>query len=133
MDEQWMAITAWAEAADIDCVEVESPGRRVRLLRGPRGYRIEQAQETPAAYCLAPCAGVFLAEHPARQGALAVVGDQVEAGNLLGLLRLGLLLEPVCAPTRGRVTRLLAGHTCKVDAGARLIEIRTGDPLWKST
>jgi acetyl-CoA carboxylase biotin carboxyl carrier protein len=139
--DDWRQVAQWLQAADIDCIEFATPGRQVRMLRGPAGYAIEDravapARAAPAAArgsaagppvaVIAQGAGVFLAGHPARPSPLVAAGDRVQQGDVIGLLQVGQLLAPVVAPASGSVVRVLVATGSPVDDGTRLVEIQAG-------
>lgn len=55
----------------------------------------------------APAPGVFLDRHPLGSRSLARAGATVEAGQLIGFLRVGCLLLPLRSAQKGRITSLL--------------------------
>jgi acetyl-CoA carboxylase biotin carboxyl carrier protein len=71
----------------------------------------------------APCVGVFLHRHPLHNTPLVRTGESVQAGQFLGLLRIGPLLLPVTAPRPGKVAGMWADHETLVGFGARLVEL----------
>jgi acetyl-CoA carboxylase biotin carboxyl carrier protein len=128
----WQQLADWLAEADVDCLELAGPGLRLRLVRGAVGYRIEQgsaavatlaAEPVTVAAAVASCAGVFLGAHPAQGSALARRGDRCRAGDLVGLLQVGLLLVPVTAPTAGVVGDSAVTPGTLVGYGRRLVEI----------
>ena len=54
----------------------------------------------------APGIGIFRHRHPMSPVALVLPGARVDAGEIVGLLQVGVLLTPVLAPQGGHV----AGH-----------------------
>ena len=130
--DDWQQIAAWLAAADIDAIEVGEPGRVVRMVRAHGAYRIDEHAERsagsstePHRAVLAPCAGVWLSRHP-QGGVFAQAGQRVQAGQMVGLLQIGLVLAPVLAPVAGTVVETLeASGTC-VGYGARLARIQQG-------
>lgn len=132
----WRQLAEWLAQADIDCLELDGPGLRLRMVRGADGYRIENgpaAASTPAAApaaataAVAPCAGFFLDTHLAQGALLARRGDRVRTGDLVALLQVGLLLVPVVAPMAGVVGDTLATPGSLMGYGSRLVEIVAGD------
>ena len=134
----WHHIAGWLAAADIDFIEIDAPGMRLRMLRGPAGYRAEETDlDTAAAPTTAPamaktasartpCAGVFLTAHPLRTEALAAAGRRVAAGDVVALVRIGQVLVPVTTPVPGTVLRTLAPPDSLVGYGTPLLDIDTG-------
>ncbi len=141
---EWRQIAGWLQAADIDCIEFDTPGQSVRMLRGPAGYEVEDAAiervddlseptpgatrgHTSVAVAVADCAGIFLAGHPMRPLPLVCAGSVVRQGDLVGLLQIGHLLAPVVAPVSGTVTRTLVTSKSLVGYGTGLVEIQAGE------
>jgi acetyl-CoA carboxylase biotin carboxyl carrier protein len=132
----WQQIAAWLAAADVDGIEIETGIEELRMVRGRQGYQLQAAGSQIAAPVLASdiplavtarVAGVFLTQHPAGGAQLPIQGDHVQAGQLLALLQIGLLLTPVLAPMTGIRGRCLLAAGEQAGYGARLIEILAGD------
>ena len=132
----WQQIAAWLAAADVDGIEIESGAEMLRMVRGSQGYQLQAPANPTAAAVVAPdapvvvtarVAGVFLAQHPAGGRQFPMQGDRVQAGELLALLQVGLLLTPVLAPITGIRGRCLLADGEQAGYGARLIEILAGD------
>jgi acetyl-CoA carboxylase biotin carboxyl carrier protein len=132
----WKQLAQWLAEADVDCLELSEPGLRLRLVRGVDGYVVEQAQPLagpPTAEpkqvtaATAPCAGLFLAAHPAQPSPLAVHGNRVRAGDVVGLLQIGLLLVPVVAPTAGVISDILIPPGTLVGYGRPIVAIKLED------
>lgn len=130
---QWQLLADWLRAAEIDCLEITSPGHAFRLVRGAQGYRAEALDpglpasgagfRSPAVGVTAPCAGVFLDRYPLDVESLVQAGERVHAGGRVGFIQIGLLLVPVVAPTSGMVGHLAVSPGTLVGYGARLIDI----------
>lgn len=69
----------------------------------------------------ASACGTFLPGHPARES--SSIGGRVDAGEILGVLALGPLLQPVVAPCTGTLTRLLSPRGQRVDFGTPLFAL----------
>jgi acetyl-CoA carboxylase biotin carboxyl carrier protein len=107
-------ISAWLEGSGITLLELHGPAGSVRLVNDAASSRVAVT---------APCVGVFLHRHPLSQAELAPPGAQVGAGQVVGLLQIGVLLVPVTAPRDGRVVARAAEHGAVVGFGAKLIEL----------
>lgn len=105
-------IRGWMAAAGVGGLVLEGPGTRLVL-----------GGETQALVVSAPAVGVFLAAHPAGGGDLAPAGTRVRAGDVMGLLRVGVLLLPVVAPVAGVVGPARVAEGVLVGFGTELFEL----------
>ncbi|HTO66706.1 MAG TPA: biotin/lipoyl-containing protein [Bradyrhizobium sp.] len=122
-------LCAWLADTDINLLELTSPARTLRLLHDGTRVTVEtvdgpEAAHQPALLVRAPAPGIFLQQHPLRNQAIAIVGDDVAADAPLGLLQIGPLLLPVSAPLTGTVTDVLAQHGTIVGYGTPLFELQ---------
>lgn len=130
--DQLRDLTAWMDKARIDELELVGPSFRLRL--GGSGL---QTRDDPAGaldrhaapeskpsrqIVAASTVGLFLHRHPLHATMLAPEGAQVQAGQALGLLRIGPLLVPVIAPGDGIVGAMLVAHQTVVGFGTGLVE-----------
>jgi biotin carboxyl carrier protein len=106
----WLKLADDLRAADLDSLEFEYAGQVTRMVRGAHGYQREtllppsagaRAGALAAASVRAPCAGLFLVEHPLGVPCVARPGDRVAAGARLGFMQIACLLVPVLAPVAG--------------------------------
>jgi len=129
-------ISAWLAATDIALLELRGPGTQLRLRHDGGGvpvrhepFDVAPSAAPPAAAPIggltanAPSVGVFLHRHPLREAALAPVGARVGAGQPLGLLQIGALLLPLCAPEAGTVTGMRVAHGTAVGCGTPLVDL----------
>ena len=133
MLDQAAQLARWLRGTDIEALELTlAPDPTIRLRREPdgRGRTVPAAAAVPApppaparTLVRAGCVGVALHSHPLRQAALVQVGEQVRAGQVLALLKIGKLLRPVAAPCEGTVTRIVAPHGAVVGYGDTLVEL----------
>ncbi|WP_216851274.1 acetyl-CoA carboxylase biotin carboxyl carrier protein subunit [Acidisphaera sp. L21] len=72
----------------------------------------------------APTVGVFRHAHPLQQAPLAPPGQQVQAGDPLGLMQIGSLLLAVQAPRDGVVDSVLAADGAMVGFGTPVVRLR---------
>ena len=134
-------IAGWMAATDIGLLELRMPGATVRL--GRRGDKVaalddgQRHDEPPVAHrpgatkrsgppldtVTSASVGVFLHAHPCATAPFARAGARVQAGQTLGLLRIGVLLLPVVASRAGTVAALRAGDGATVGYGAPLVEL----------
>lgn len=120
-------IAGWMAAADIGFLELRMPGATVRL--GRCGEQVVARDERPRAAATvdtvtAASVGVFLHAHPLATAPFVRAGSDVQAGQTLGLLRIGALLLPVSAPRAGTVAALRAEDGATVGYGAPLVDLQ---------
>lgn len=117
-------IAAWLEASGLDTLELVTPRMRLRLTVGGDPAAPAAAEPAPPAVAgiEARHAGVFLPAHPWRDAPLVPPGQHVQAGQVVALLRVGLLLQPVTAHADGTVGRCLATPGALVGFGTPLLE-----------
>lgn len=70
----------------------------------------------------AAACGIFLPGHPARADTLTA-GSGVVAGEVIAVIAIGPLLQPVVAPCAGTLLRLLAPPAQRVDFGTELLAL----------
>lgn len=139
-------LATWLEATDIGRLELRGPGLHVclqrqggRVIAVPPGSpgatamtgaaavagaasSIEAGYET-AVPVKAGSVGIFESTHPLHEAPLAAAGQWVEAGQVIGLLRIGTLLLPVRAPHDGIVVAWHVSTGAVVDFGSTLAEL----------
>jgi acetyl-CoA carboxylase biotin carboxyl carrier protein len=125
-------LSGWLAGTDIAWLELRGPGGQVRLQND--GSRVDAV---PASDWLVPSraeevevravsVGIFLHTHPLHEAPLATPGHLVDAGQPLGLLRIGSLLLPVTAPREGTFVGHAAEHGCAVGYGTPLVHLACG-------
>ena len=125
-------LAGWIRDAGLTVLELKRPGFELLIRRGvcPDASRcgpdvrvaVEQAPVV-ARVIAADNPGVFVASHPDEKSSYVKPGDAVVAGQLLGLLRIGLLYLPVRSDKAGRVVRFLVAEHERVGYGQPLIEL----------
>ncbi len=132
-------LVQWLKDNCIESIEVQGPGSSVRVVM-PRLAR--STSKTGVAACaalppserkssivIASAAGIFLSAHPLRTMPLAAAGSTVDAGDVLGLLKVSdVLYRPVLAGRKGSLVRALAQAGDLVEEGMPLFEINIGRP-----
>lgn len=118
-------LAAWLAGTDIGLLELRTPQGTLRL--GRQGDDIvelpaEEAEPEPLSIH-APSVGVFLHSHPLAATPLARIGQRVEAGQTVGLLKIGPLLLPVTAPQAGIVDGVHAADGLAVGYGTPLVDL----------
>ena len=109
-------------------LHLSGPGTDIRLVRTCSGDVDRATPDTPAEIIAAPGVGIFLAHHPLHTAPLANPGSHVRAGQVVALLRVGLLLRPVTAPTRGKLGVPLAETGKIVGYGTPLFHLHPEPP-----
>lgn len=112
-------ISAWLEGTGIVSLELDGPQGSIRL-GDDSADPVAASAET---ILTSPGCGMFLHHHPLSPGALAIPGARVEAGDIIGLLQIGVLLAPVPAPCAGHVAGHFVAHGETVDFGTKLISL----------
>jgi len=125
-------MSAWLADSDIDLLELRGPGVLLRLHRDGAVVDIEpraaathatRPQQALGQTVSAPSVGVFLAAHPLQTTALARPGVRVRLGEPIGLLQIGALLLPVCAPANATVGAVLVASGTLVGYGTPLFDL----------
>ena len=118
-------IAAWLEAAGLDGFELTTPTARLRLTldcASPGAAKTLPLQPAPEPPSLAARGtGEFLAAHPHADALLVQPGQRVRAGDIVGLLRIGVLIQPVTTTEDGIVGALLAKPGTIVGFGTPLM------------
>jgi acetyl-CoA carboxylase biotin carboxyl carrier protein len=121
-------LSAWLAATDIALLELRAPGVDICLWQHdgqidtlPPGHGRSAARATQP--IKAQFVGVFLHSHPLHDTALAALGQEVVAGQAIGLLRIGALLLPVLAPRDSIVTGYAVAHGVTVGYGTPLVDL----------
>lgn len=129
--DQVRQLSQWLAATDITLLELTGPGKSIRLRRDGPGASVDNlpgiapppAVAATATPVKAGSVGILLHSHPLRPDPLVQVGQTVEEGQTVALLKIGLVLLPVAAPRAGTVTRIVAAHGTAVGFGEPLIEL----------
>lgn len=128
--DQVRQLAAWLAATDISLLELRTPEGHIRLRRDAGGEMAPEATPEPSAAIgqkpiAAPSVGIFLHCHPLHDAPLAPLGQPVQAGQTVGLLRIGALLLPVTAALAGVVDSVPIAHGSTVGYGTVLINLRS--------
>ncbi len=112
-------ISAWLAGSDITRLELSGPEGVVRLGQ-------EVAPATPASVAVRSAGvGVFLHRHPLSTAAFVAPGARVAAGQMVGLLQVGVLLMPVLAPSAGLAVGYLVPHGQIVGFGVAVLTLES--------
>lgn len=125
-------LTDLLEGTSIGLLELTTPEETVRLRRdreaGPQPASpvqsdTERADAPGPLTVKAPSVGVFRHAHPMHGEALARPGQDVRAGEAVGLMEVGTLLVHVTVPRDGVVLDVLAEDGEVVGYGAPLVRL----------
>jgi biotin carboxyl carrier protein len=128
--EAWHQLAACLREADLDALEIESPGSLVRMVRHIHDYQPQvvspEAASPPSALqpVSAPCAGVFRAQHPWAPGWAAGVGEAVRAGDRVGYVQVAYLVLPVTVHRAGVVASVDVADGTLVGYGTALVHLQ---------
>jgi acetyl-CoA carboxylase biotin carboxyl carrier protein len=126
------------ERSGVDAIEIEEPGQSLKLVMDT-GARMAASPTLAAAagpaadhsvIAKADIAGHFLAAHPWRDKPFVAPGQRIEAGAIVGLVKIGLLYAPIVAPAAGIVDAVIAETGATVGYGTPIVRIR---PLAESS
>ena len=120
-------LAAWLAGTDIGLLELRTPQGTLRL--GRQGDDIvelpaevtEAKNELVSVHALS--VGVFLHSHPLAVAPLVRAGECVEAGQTVGLLKIGPLLLPVTAPQSGIVDGMHVANDVAIGYGTPLVDL----------
>ncbi|SDZ71102.1 biotin carboxyl carrier protein [Variovorax sp. YR266] len=116
----------WLRGTDIGLLELRTPEGTLRL--GRQGDEIiellDEEAEPELLKIHAPSLGVFLQSHPLAAVPLVRIGQRVEAGQTIGLLKIGPLLLPVTTPQAGIVDSIHAADGLAVGYGTPLFDLQ---------
>ncbi|MEJ8846017.1 acetyl-CoA carboxylase biotin carboxyl carrier protein [Variovorax rhizosphaerae] len=129
--EQLQQLIQWLAGTDIGLLDLRTPEGSIRLERNGASEEIleldtdeDAAPPNDATPVAASSLGIFLHTHPMQATALTNVGDQVSAGQPLGLLQIGPLLQSVDAPLAGVITQLHVDSGRPVGYGEPLLDLQ---------
>ena len=118
-------LATWLAGTDIGLLELRTPQGTLRLER--QGDDIvelpeEEAESEPLSIH-APSVGVFLHSHPLAAAPLVRIGQRAEAGQTVGLLKIGPLMLPVPAPQAGIGDGMPVADGLAVGYGTPLVDL----------
>jgi acetyl-CoA carboxylase biotin carboxyl carrier protein len=124
-------LVRWLEEAGMGSFEIENDDCSLRMnLRfdatpaGPVSVTIDDGKDTgDGVIVAAELAGIFLIQHPQNATPIVPLGARVRAGELVGLVQVGLICAPVTAGNDGKLAKILAVPETLVGFGTPLFEI----------
>ncbi|MHC6225166.1 acetyl-CoA carboxylase biotin carboxyl carrier protein [Pseudomonas sp. X10] len=126
-------LAVWLGAAGLSALELKRGDetlllrRAVQVARGSSSPVVapahEGASEPSRASVTASGPGLFFATHPDEAAPYVQGGDVLSQGQLVGVLRVGMLFLPVRSNLAGRVRQVLVADGQAVGYGQALIEL----------
>ena len=121
------------ERSGIASIEIEEEALSLRLVmeagEPAAPASASTAPATPAnagpIVAKADVAGIFIAAHPSRDKPFVEPGQAIEAGAIVGLVKIGLLYVPVLSPAAGIVDAIVAETGTTVGYGTPIVTIRS--------
>jgi acetyl-CoA carboxylase biotin carboxyl carrier protein len=118
------------ERSGVASIEIEDKEQSLKLVMEasePTGLAlaapIKHSNEA-APVAKADVAGIFVAAHPWRAKPFVEPGQAIEAGAIVGLVKIGLLYVPVVSPVAGIVDAIVAEAGATVGYGTPIVNIR---------
>jgi acetyl-CoA carboxylase biotin carboxyl carrier protein len=118
------------ERSGIASIEIEEKEQSLRLVMeaeeptAPSPAYARPSDEAPIV-AKAGVAGIFIAAHPWRGKPFVEPGQAIEAGAIVGLVKIGRLYVPVLSPAAGNVDAIVAEAGATVGYGTPIVNIRT--------
>ena len=120
------------QRSGVASIEIEEEGVSLRLVMAADeqtaaspAYAVETkpSNEGPVV-AKADVAGVFVAAHPWRAKPFVEPGQAIEAGTIVGLVKIGLVYVPVISPAAGIVEAIVAETGAPVGYGTPIVSVR---------
>ncbi|MBR1132206.1 acetyl-CoA carboxylase biotin carboxyl carrier protein [Bradyrhizobium iriomotense] len=117
------------ERSGVDTIEIEEPGQSLKLVvdtdpRMAASPTLIVPDADHSVIAKADIAGHFLAAHPWRDQPFVVPGQRIEAGEIVGLVKIGLLYSPIVAPAAGTVDAVIVEPGATVGYATPIVRIR---------
>lgn len=113
-------LSTWLKASSIRSLELSRPGEHVKLTVS-NAHHVEitdtavawppgaaPPQDSSDSLVKTATAGIYLATHPMRHAPFVTADSYVKQGDVIGILRIGLIYAPMLASGSGRVKTLVA-------------------------
>lgn len=114
--------------SSLDELHLVGRGADLHLRRSGIGVAASAAPLPGHATITAPGVGTFLSCHPLRTEPLVMPGCRVRAGDVVALLRAGVVLRQVVAPAEGIIGATIAEECVAVGFGAALFAFHPDPP-----
>jgi acetyl-CoA carboxylase biotin carboxyl carrier protein len=121
------------DRSGVASIEIEENGQSLKLVMetgkptAPSSMLVAPTGPSHEAVVVAKAdvTGIFIAAHPWREKPFVEPGQAVEAGAIVGLVKIGLLYAPVLSPAAGIVDAIVAETGATVGYGAPIVNVRT--------
>jgi len=120
------------ERSGVASIEIEENGQSLKLVMetgkptAPSSMLVAPSgpYHEPAIVAKADVAGIFIAAHPWREKPFVEPGQAIEAGAIVGLVKIGRLYVPVLSPAAGIVDSIVAEVGATVGYGTPIVSVR---------
>ena len=120
------------QRSGVASIEIEENGQSLKLVMetgeraAPASMLVAPAEPSHEAAIVAKAdvAGIFIAAHPWRTKPFVEPGQAVEAGAIVGLVKIGQLYVPVLSPAAGIVDSIVAEAGATVGYGTPIVSVR---------
>jgi acetyl-CoA carboxylase biotin carboxyl carrier protein len=121
------------ERSGVASIEIEENGQSLKLVMATGGRTVPpsalvaltEPSHQAAIVAKADVAGIFVAAHPWRTKPFVEPGQAIDAGAIVGLVRIGRLYVPVLAPAAGIVDSIIAEAGATVGWGTPIVSFRS--------
>jgi acetyl-CoA carboxylase biotin carboxyl carrier protein len=120
------------ERSGVASIEIEEKGESLKLVMEsgePTALALAMPISPPAGdaalVAKADVAGIFVAAHPWRAKPFVEAGEAIEAGAIVGLVKIGRLYVPVRSPAAGIIDAIVAEAGSTVGYGTPIVSVRT--------
>ena len=119
------------ERSGVTSIEIEEDGQSLKLVMeaGKSTASVHVATSgrphEAAIVAKADIPGIFIATHPWRTKPFVEPGQSVEAGAIVGLVKVGRLYVPVLSPVAGIVNAIVAEAGATVGYGTPIVSFRS--------
>jgi biotin carboxyl carrier protein len=119
------------ERSGVASIEIEENGQSLKLVMETEGPTVPALaaltgrSDGVANVAKADVAGIFVAAHPSRTKPFVEPGQAIEAGAIVGLVKIGRLYVPVLSPASGIVDSIVAEAGATVGYGTPIVSVRS--------
>ena len=119
------------ERSGVASIEIEENGQSLKLVMETGKSTASmlaaptESSHEAAIVAKADVAGIFVATHPWREKPFVEPGQAIEAGAIVGLVKIGLVYVPVLSPAAGIVDSIVAEAGATVGWGTPIVSFRS--------